>query len=77
LLALIKDKVCGAEVISITPKPTTSPVLIGELPSSKSPCDDANANTTPFVAWVDWDATHQFITYLPGSLNVISPVAVL
>jgi hypothetical protein len=49
VLALIKDKVCGAVVISITPKPTTSPVLIGELPSSKSPWEEANANTTPFV----------------------------
>jgi len=59
------------------PIPTTSPVLIGETPSKKSPFDDDNANTAPFVDAVDCVPTHQLITYLPASLKVITPVALL
>jgi len=69
--------VTGAVVTSTIPTPTTSPVLIGELPSKKSPCEEDIANTDPFVDNDDWVATHQFITYLPDSLNVTKPVTLL
>ena len=57
------------------PTPDTSPAFVGELPSRKSPWDEDRANTVPFVEKVDCVATHQLKTYLPGSRNVITPVA--
>jgi hypothetical protein len=75
VLAFTNDTVTGAAATSIIPNPTTSPVFSGELPSRKSPCEEESANTIPLVVREDWDVTHQFISYLPASLKVISPVA--
>jgi hypothetical protein len=41
------------------PIPTTSVVLIGELPSKKSPWEEDKAKTTPLVEAEDCVATHQ------------------
>jgi hypothetical protein len=49
VLALISDAVTGAAATSTIPKPTTSPVLIGELASRKSPCEDEIANTAALL----------------------------
>jgi hypothetical protein len=73
VLAFTNDAVTGAEVTLIIPIPTTSPVFSGESPFKKSLCEEDIANTDPFVDKDDWVATHQFITYLPASLNVILP----
>jgi hypothetical protein len=77
VLAFTNDTVTGAATTSIIPSPTTSPVFRGELPSKKSPCEEESANTVPLADREDWDVTHQFISYLPASLKVITPVAAL
>jgi hypothetical protein len=43
----------------------------------KSPCDVEIANTAPEDETTDCVATHQLMAYLPASLNVITPVALL
>jgi hypothetical protein len=49
VLALTSDTVTGAATTSTIPNPTTSPTLIGELPSKKSPCEDEIANTAALL----------------------------
>jgi hypothetical protein len=54
--------------------PETCPVLSGESPSRKLPCEVESANTTPVVDGDDCVATHQSMEYLPASLKVMIPV---
>jgi hypothetical protein len=49
VLAFSSVTVTGAATTSIIPSPTTSPVLIGELPSKRSPCEELSAKTTPLA----------------------------
>jgi hypothetical protein len=76
-VALISEAVAGAESISTIPFPTTSPVFMGELPSRCAPVEADMANAAPVADCDDCVATHQWNTYRPGSLNVISPVTLL
>ena len=77
VLALIRDAVTGAASTSNIPTPETSPVLIGEFPSKKSPCEEEREKTAPLLEAEDWVATHHWTTYLPASLNVMTPVSAL
>jgi hypothetical protein len=49
VLILTRDKVTGATDTFTIPTPKTSPVLIGEFPSKKSPCEEDSAKAAPFV----------------------------
>ncbi len=75
--AFTKEAVTGAAATSTMHTPTTSPFLMGEFPTRKSPWEEDTANTTPMFDAVACVATHQSTTYLPASLNVSSPVPLL
>ncbi|MNW04887.1 hypothetical protein D3C71_2010510 [compost metagenome] len=49
MLEFKSDIVTSSTCTSIIPTPVTSPIFIGEFPSKKSPFEDDNANTVPFI----------------------------